>query len=99
MPMQRERYPQDWNDIATAIKDAADWTCQNPECNRQCRRPGEKFDTHRRTLTVAHLWPDDHDPMAPVVCVAALCAPCHLRVDAARRAANKSRGQKEKIND
>ena len=84
MPMQTDRYPSNWHPIATAIKSAADWQCQ--DCGKQCRRPGERFDTHRRTLTVAHIWPNDHAPDAPVVCVAALCAPCHLRFDAKRKA-------------
>lgn len=90
MPMQRELYPDDWEAIATAVKDAADWCCQ--ECGAQCRRPGEPFDTHRRTLTVAHLWPDNV-PDAPVVSVAALCAPCHLRYDAARKARERRYGK------
>ena len=85
MPMHRELYPPDWDHIAAAIKDAADWTCQ--QCGKQCRRPGEPFDTHQRTLTVAHAWPGDHAPDAPVVSVLALCAPCHLRFDAPRKAA------------
>lgn len=84
MPMQTERYPANWSEIAHEIKDACGWQCQ--ECGRQCRRPGEPFDTHRRTLTVAHLWPEDHAPDAPVVFVVALCAPCHLRYDAPRKA-------------
>jgi len=84
MPMQRSRYPANWDDIATSVEQAADWHCQL--CGKQCRRPGESFDTHRRTLTVAHIWPDDHDTMASVVCVAALCAACHLKIDVQRRA-------------
>ena len=87
MPMQIERYPEDWDAIAFVVKDAADWQCQ--ECNMQCRRPGEPFDTHRRTLTCAHIWPENHAPDAPVVCVAALCSRCHLRFDASRKAAQR----------
>jgi len=91
MPMQRERYPVDWENIATEIKDAADWTCQ--QCGEVCRRPGEPFDTNKRALTVAHLYPDNHAPDAPVVFVAALCAPCHLRADAARKAHQRRRNK------
>lgn len=87
MPMQRDLYPPDWDAIATDIKDACDWTCQ--QCGRQCRRPGEPFDTQARTLTVAHLEPEDHDPSAPVVFVAALCPACHLASDAPRKAAKR----------
>lgn len=50
MPMRRDQYPTDWDEIAMAVKEAAGWRCQ--ECGMQCRRPREPFDTHRRTLTV-----------------------------------------------
>lgn len=82
MPMDRSRYPDDWDEIARRVKDEEGWRCEG--CGKQCRRPGEPFDTHRRTLTVAHL---DHDPSN---CrrdnLAALCAPCHLRYDAGHHA-------------
>jgi len=79
MPMNRALYPDDWEAIATAIKEAADWRCQR--CGRQCRRPGEAFDTHRRTLTVAH-WPDDDPANCAADNLVALCSACHLRADA-----------------
>lgn len=41
MPMQRERYPDDWDAIALAIKTEANWKCQ--ECGRQCRKTGESL--------------------------------------------------------
>lgn len=41
MPMQRERYPKNWPEIATAIKAAANWHCQ--ACGRPCRQPGESL--------------------------------------------------------
>lgn len=78
MPMEKHRYPKDWKQIATQVKEKAGWKCE--ECGKQCRRPGEPFDTHRRTLTVAHL---NHTPED---CrrenLRALCAPCNLRYDA-----------------
>ena len=95
MPVDWNDYPPDWREIALAVKESAGWRCE--ECGRQCRRPGEPFDTHRRTLTVAHL---NHDPMD---CrrgnLRALCAPCHLRYDAGHHAetrrarADRERGQ------
>lgn len=39
--MDRSLYPKDWDAIARAIKDAADWKCQ--QCGRPCRRPGESL--------------------------------------------------------
>lgn len=86
MPMQRELYPDDWEEIALAVASEADWKCE--ECGLQCRRPGEPFDTHRRTLTVSH---QNHDPSD---CrrenLKALCAPCHLRYDASHHAATRA---------
>lgn len=87
MPMERERYPKDWKAIATAVKEEADWKCE--ECGKQCRRPGEPFVSHVLTLTVAHL---NHTPED---CrrenLKALCAPCHLRYDAKHHAETRRR--------
>lgn len=41
MPMDRSRYPENWNKLALSIKQAANWTCQR--CNRPCRMPGEEL--------------------------------------------------------
>ena len=86
-PMRRDEYPDDWDEIATEVKEAAGWRCQT--CGAQCRRPGEPFDTHRRTLTVAHR---DHNPLhcSPSNLIAE-CAPCHLRRDAGHHARNARR--------
>lgn len=40
MPIDRQRYPDNWNQIAAIAKDAAGLSCQH--CGRQCLRPGEK---------------------------------------------------------
>lgn len=39
MPIIRKRYPPNWEQIATAVKQAADWQCE--KCGRLCIRPGE----------------------------------------------------------
>lgn len=39
MPMNRENYPENWEEIALKIKTDAEWTCQ--WCKRPCRRPKE----------------------------------------------------------
>lgn len=38
MPMDRSLYPPDWEEIALAKKNAANWTCEH--CGRPCREPG-----------------------------------------------------------
>lgn len=92
MPMERNRYPEDWQQIATAVKEEADWKCE--ECGKQCRRPGEPFDTHRRTLTVHH---KDH---IPENCersnLVALCAPCHLKADKHHHVRTRKRRAEER---
>lgn len=82
MPMRGELYPEGWEQIAFEKKESVGWQCEG--CGKQCRKPGEPFDTHRNTLTVAHL---NHVPMdCRAENLKALCAPCHLRYDAAHHA-------------
>ena len=92
MPMDKARYPADWKRIATEVKERAGWKSQG--CGMQCRRPGEAFDTHRRTLTVHH---KNH---IPEDCreenLIALCAKCHLRADAKHHAeTRRNHGKQE----
>lgn len=65
-------------------------------CGKQCRRPGEPFDTHKRTLTVAHCNHIESD-CRPENLVAA-CAPCYLRYDAKHHAKNAAKTRMEKRN-
>lgn len=75
-------YPPDWIAIANCIKEAAGWKCEL--CGRQCRFPEEQFDTHKRTLTVAHI---NHVTMdARPENLVALCPKCHLAYDETRKA-------------
>lgn len=75
MPMKRELYPADWREIAARKKAEADWKCE--ACGRQCRKPGEPFDTHARTLTVHHI--DGNPGNCTPENLTALCAGCHLK--------------------
>lgn len=87
MPMDRKRYPADWKKIAYDIKEKAGWKCQ--KCGLQCRKPGEPFDTHRRTLTVAHL---DHTPEnMNEDNLMAMCPKCHLQYDAQQHAESRKK--------
>lgn len=65
----RDRYPDDWNEIALAVKQAAGWTCQG------C---GAEHGPAPYVLTVDHVV--DHDPSnVDPSNLAALCQRCHLR--------------------
>ena len=92
MPMDKARYPANWKEIALEVKEKAGWKCEN--CGAQCRKPGEPFDTHRRTLTVHHIdhvpencWPEN---------LIALCPKCHLRADAGWHAENRRKHEKKR---
>lgn len=55
MPMKRELYPQDWDDLARAIKDEAGWICQH--CGKPCRRPDQSWPEFvLDLLTEQNLW-------------------------------------------
>lgn len=41
MPMDRKRYPTNWEEIALKIKNEANWKCE--ECGRECRKSGESL--------------------------------------------------------
>lgn len=81
MPMDWSKYPDDWPDIAAAIKEAVGWQCQ--VCGKQCYRPGEKVLKTQNVLTVAHINHVESD-CRPENLVAA-CSVCHLKYDAERK--------------
>jgi len=94
MPVDWTKYPPDWKQIADAVKAEAGYQCEM--CGKQCRRPGEPFDTHKRTATVAHCNHVEMDCRPEnLVCA---CAPCHLRYDARHHVENakKTRRAKDK---
>lgn len=39
MPMDRSRYPEDWDAIALRVKTAANWSCQ--QCGKPCLSPDQ----------------------------------------------------------
>jgi len=89
---EKARYPANWKEIALEIKNGCDWKCQ--ACGKQCRRPGEPFDTHRNTMSVAHL---DHTPenCAPEN-LRGWCSKCHLQYDAKHHATNAAATRRRK---
>ena len=90
--MEKHRYPAEWKKIAFDVKEKAGWQCQNTDCGLQCRKPGEPFDTHKRTLTVHHKnhIPEDCRPENLI----ALCSSCHLKADAKFHAEHRKQRKK-----
>lgn len=70
MPMDRSKYPPDWDRIAAEVKRDAGWRCQT--CNRPHRR-----DIPAQILTVHHR--DGVESNCDKSNLVALCAACHLR--------------------
>ncbi len=102
----RHRYPVDWEEISLLVRQNADWSCQC--CGKQCRRTGESVSEFlarspslpaaevqmhpiRWCLTVAHLNHIESDCRAENLM--AMCAPCHLRYDAAHHAVSRKVNQ------
>jgi len=92
MPVNWRHYPANWKQIALITKEAANWICQ--DCGMQCRRPGEPFDTHIRTMSVHHI---DHTPMnVDPINLLALCSGCHLRRDTPHHVENAAKTRRAK---
>jgi len=69
MPMDREKYPVDWERIAFKYKESIGWECEL--CNIKHLSDG----TQGSCLTVHH---KNHDPENPDAELIGLCARCHL---------------------
>lgn len=101
MPMDRSKYPPDWEKISERIRARADGLC---ECDGRCgahRWPcaAENGRPHPVTgslvvLTVAHL---DHDTTNNRDSnLLAMCQRCHLNYDAEHHAKNAARTRAER---
>jgi len=77
MPTTKE-YTSDWDKRAAEIKKAVGYRCQM--CRKQCYKPKERVRTTKKVLTVHHINGDTKNDA--LVNLIALCAPCHLRVEA-----------------
>ena len=84
MPIDRSRYPVDWEEIALAVKEAAGWRCE------RCGVGHMEDGTMGSCLTVHHL---DQDPENPEARLEALCARCHLADERRLRRQSKTSGQ------
>ena len=81
-------YPENWNDIARAVKDRAGWRCvrckhphetpnHRAQCDKDCQH---EQDGKQRMLTVHHL--DMNKSNCHDWNLAALCQKCHLEIQA-----------------
>jgi 5-methylcytosine-specific restriction endonuclease McrA len=93
MPMDRSRYPKNWDEIALSVKVGAKWQCQ--ECGLDCdpinhSTMSDRSQRARHTLTVHH---QDYNPANNDRSnLIALCSACHLKKHV-RKKGNISHGQ------
>ena len=73
MPLKRERYPENWEEIAEEVKRRAGYRCEN------CGSPS----IPGRILTVHHL--DLNPQNNDLNNLVALCQVCHLKIQAKYR--------------
>ena len=103
MPMQRHRYPPQWEAISLRIREREGWRCKWCGAPQGEERIGTKGTVYRIVLTVAHLgvpYPDgrpgdSHDKLdVREENLAALCQPCHLRYDMPEHRLNAARNRR-----
>ena len=76
--MSLNRYPDNWTELALAVKESANWQCQR--CGRLCLKPGETLpDTLKRRayMLQVHHWNCDPGDNR-LENLVALCSSCHL---------------------
>lgn len=71
MPVDKDKYPIDWERIAFEYKESIGWACENKKCKIKHLSDG----TMGSCLTVHH---ENHDPKNPDAKLIGLCARCHL---------------------
>lgn len=81
MPVDWSKYPPNWKEIASDVKEKSGWKCQ--PCGKQCYFPDEKVEDTRRVLTVAHINHVEMDCRRENLVAA--CSVCHLKYDAERK--------------
>ena len=84
MPMDREKYPVDWDQIARAVKEDAGWKCE------VCGMGHMEDGTMGSCLTVHH---PDRDPGNAEARLMAACARCHLEDERMIRRRERNRDQ------
>lgn len=83
MPMQRSKYPPDWEIISLRIRERAGWKCEL--CGAEQGQPNPATGS-KVVLTVMHLNHDTTDNTDANL--KAGCQRCHLRYDAKYHATN-----------
>lgn len=76
---RKDRYPENWPQMARECKEQANWQCQHCTTPHGAQKVGKRSGKpYHVALAASHL---DHDPENPDPRLAALCPECHGRYD------------------
>jgi hypothetical protein len=78
---ERHRYPANWEELAFACKERAQWQCQRPECGAKhgdIRVGAVSGKEYTVVIAACHV---NHDPENPEAVLKSLCQACHMRLD------------------
>ena len=76
--MYRSLYPDQWEHLAAACKEAANWTCEHCGARQHEVRTSKKGNPYFIYLHAAHKNHDKDNPTPELLC---LCVSCHARYD------------------
>lgn len=86
---ERDRYPDNWDQLALACKDHAGWQCEHCQGKDGDTRIGVTYG-RPYTIVISACHPN-HDPENPDPVLLALCQACHLRLDGPQHAKTRKR--------
>ena len=89
MPWKVEHYPHNWDELARACKERANWQCEHCGVGDGTVLVGKKRGTmYRVRIAAAHVY---HDPENPEPSLMAFCQSCHLKYDCLLHSRNARR--------
>jgi ssDNA-binding Zn-finger/Zn-ribbon topoisomerase 1 len=74
----RRQYPDQWEQLSTACKEKAGWTCEHCGARQHEIRTSKKGNPYFIYLHAAHKNHDKRNPDPVLIC---LCVSCHARYD------------------
>jgi ssDNA-binding Zn-finger/Zn-ribbon topoisomerase 1 len=78
MQLFRKQYPDQWEELSTACKEKAGWTCEHCGARQHEIRTSKKGKPYFIYLHAAHRNHDKSNPNPALLC---LCVSCHARYD------------------
>ncbi len=95
MPVNPSLYPDNWKELALAVKNSQNWRCQC--CGKKCYKPGERPEGLTRsewTGDILQVHHRNHDPQDNRLSnLMSVCAACHLSLHRGGQYSSVSEGQ------